>query len=93
VPGSYSAVVTRLPEDVLVVQHAQVMELDGSSSDGEIRFTTTRPGLWVLSFEATLAEAGTWTAESDDPQGRYKKGDELEYEQMAPTAYISFWVK
>jgi cobalt/nickel transport protein len=45
-----------------------------------------------LSFEATLDETGTWTAEEDDSQGHYRKGDSLEYEQIAPTAYLTFWV-
>lgn len=93
VPGSYSATVTRSPEDVLVIQHAQQTELVGSSSDGEISFVTTQPGLWVLSFEATLDESGTWKAEEEDPQGHYKKGDELKYEQIAPTAFLTFWVE
>ncbi len=92
VSGSYSAVVTRTPDDILVVQHAQETELEGSTADGEIIFQLTRPGLWVLSFEATLDETGTWTTKADDPQGRYKKGDKLEYEQLAPTAYLTFWV-
>ena len=91
--GSYSAVVTRSPQDVLMIQHAQETELEGSSSDGEISFETTRPGLWVLSFEATIDESGTWKADADDPAGNYKKGDELQYEQIAPTAYLTFWVE
>jgi hypothetical protein len=92
VGGSYSAVVTRLPEDVLVIQHAQETVVEGSTDDGLISFTLTEPGLWVLSFEATLDERGTWTAEEDDSQGHYRKGDELQYEQIAPTAYLTFWV-
>jgi cobalt/nickel transport protein len=92
VPGSYSAVVALSPEEVLVVQHAQVTEREGDSSDGTISFTTTRPGLWVLSFEATLDELGSWKAEADDPVGHYGKGEQLAYEQIAPTAYLSFWV-
>lgn len=92
VSGSYSAVVTRSPQDVLVIQHAQETEAEGSSSDGEISFKTTRPGLWVLSFEATIDESGSWTAVEDDPSGNYKKGDRLEYEEVAPTAYLTFWV-
>ena len=93
VPGSFSAVITRQPEDVLMIQHAQQTELAGESIDGSISINTTRPGLWVLSFEATIDEPGSWTAEGDDSQGHYKKGDVLEYEQIAPTAYLSFWVK
>lgn len=93
VPGSYSAVVTRSPEDVLMIQHAQESELEETSNDGKISFRTTRPGLWVLSFEATLDESGTWKAEADDSAGNYKKGDELQYEQIAPTAYLTFWVE
>lgn len=91
-PGSYSAVIVRSPEDVLVIQHAQQTEQEGSSSDGSISFTATRPGLWVLSYEATLDETGEWTAKEDDPQVHYKKGEQLSYEQIAPTAYLSFWV-
>jgi cobalt/nickel transport protein len=90
--GSYIAVVVRSLEDVLVIQHAQQTEQEGSSSDGSISFTATRPGLWVLSYEATLDEAGEWTAGEDDPQGHYKKGEQLSFEQIAPTAYLSFWV-
>ncbi|MCU0637164.1 MAG: DUF4198 domain-containing protein [Methanothrix sp.] len=92
VPGSYSAVINRYPEDVLVVQHVQDTEIAGESSDGSISFQTGQPGLWVLSFEATIAESGTWTAVLDDPSGNYKKGDKLEYEEVAPTAYLTFWV-
>lgn len=92
IPGSYSAVINRHPEDVLVVQHVQDTEVTGESSDGSISFQTGQPGLWVLSFEATVAESGSWTAVSDDPSGNYKKGDKLEYEEVAPTAYLSFWV-
>jgi cobalt/nickel transport protein len=92
VAGSYSAVITRLPEEVLVIQHAQETVVEGSTDDGLISFTLTEPGLWVLSFEATLDERGTWTAEEDDSQGHYRKGDKLQYEQIAPTAYLTFWV-
>ncbi|MDD1762787.1 MAG: DUF4198 domain-containing protein [Methanothrix sp.] len=93
VSGSLSAIVTRLPEDVLMVQHAQETELSTESIDGSISINTTRPGLWVLSFEATLDESGTWDATSDDAGEHYKKGDRQEYDQIAPTAYLSFWVK
>lgn len=92
VPGSYSAVVTRSPQDVLMIQHAQETELSGDSRDGTISFATGRAGLWVLAFEATIDESGTWTAAYDDPAGNYKKGEELEYEEVAPTAYLTFWV-
>lgn len=92
VPGSYSAVINRYHEDVLVVQHVQDTEITGESSDGSISFQTGQPGLWVLSFEATVAESGTWTAVSDDLLGNYKKSDRLEYEEVAPTAYLTFWV-
>lgn len=92
VPGSFSAVITRSPEDVLVVQHAQESEVSGESEDGIIRFSTGRAGLWVLAFEATIDESGTWTAAEDDPSGNCKKGDRLEYEEVAPTAYLTFWV-
>ncbi|NPV62434.1 MAG: DUF4198 domain-containing protein [Methanotrichaceae archaeon] len=92
VSGDYSATVVRLPEDVLVIQHAQETEIEGSSEDGNISFTTTKPGLWVLSFEATIDESGSWTAEEDDSQGYFRKGEELEYDQIAPTAYLTFWV-
>jgi cobalt/nickel transport protein len=92
VPGSYSAVIVRSLDDVLVVLHAQQTEKEGSSSDGSISFAATRPGLWVLSYEATLDETGEWTAKEDDPQGHYKKGEQLTYDQIAPTAYLSFWV-
>lgn len=93
ISGSYNAVVTRSPQDILVIQHSQATELEGSSSDGELSFVITLPGLWILSFEATIDERGTWKAEQDDSQGHYKKGDELQYEQIAPTAYLTFWVK
>lgn len=92
VSGSYSAVIARSPEDVLVIQHAQQTEQEGSSSDGSISFAVTRPGLWVLSYEATLDETGEWTAGEDDPKGHYKIGEQLQFEQIAPTAYLSFWV-
>jgi hypothetical protein len=92
VPGDYNAVVARLPDDMLVIQHAQETEIEDSSSNGKISFTTTKPGLWVLSFEATIDESGRWTAEEKDSQGHYQKGEELEYDQIAPTAYLTFWV-
>ena len=92
VAGSYSAVVTRSPEDVLMVQHSQEVELEGRTEDGSLSFLLTRPGLWVLSFEATLDETRSWKAAADDPKGNYKAGDELEYDQIAPTAYLTFWV-
>jgi len=92
VPGSYSAIITRSPEDVLVVQHAQESEISGESEDGIISFATGRAGLWVLAFEATIDESGTWTAVKDDPSENYKKGDQIEYEEVAPTAYLTFWV-
>lgn len=91
VDGDYSAMVVRAPEDVLMVQHAQEVEAEGSSTDGEIGFELTKPGLWVVTFEATIEETGTWAATSDDPNGNYDEGDELEYDQIAPTAYITFW--
>jgi cobalt/nickel transport protein len=93
VSGSLSTIITRQPVDVLMVQHAQETELEAESADGSININTTRPGLWVLSFEATIDESGTWDATSDDTAGHYKKSDHLDYEQMAPTAFLSFWVK
>jgi cobalt/nickel transport protein len=93
ISGSYNTVLTRSPQDVLVIQHAQTTEVEAISSDGEISFVTTRPGLWVLSFEATIDESGIWKAESDDSKGHYRKDDELQYDQIAPTAYLTFWVK
>ncbi len=92
ISGDYSAVVAKTPEDVLVIQHAQENEVEGSSEDGSLSFKLTRPGLWVLSFDATVDEGGRWTAESDDAQGHYEAGDEVEYGQIAPTSYLTFWV-
>ncbi len=92
-PGSYSAVVSRSPQDVLVVQHAQETETEGSSDDGTVDFQLTRPGLWVLSYEATVEEKGIWKAAADDSQGHWKAGDGMEYDQIAPTAYLTFWVE
>jgi len=46
----------------------------------------------VLAYEATIDESGTWTAVKDDPSENYKKGDQIEYEEVAPTAYLTFWV-
>ena len=92
VPGSYSAIITRSPEDVLVVQHAQESEISGESEDGVIRFAIGRAGLLVLTFEATIVESGTWTAVEDDPSGNYNKGTQLEYDEVAPTAYLTIWV-
>jgi cobalt/nickel transport protein len=92
ISGSYSAVINRYPQDVLVVQHVQDTEITGESEDGIIGFETGQPGLWVLSFEANIDESGSWTADADSSSGNYKKGDKLEYEQVAPTAYLTFWV-
>ncbi len=92
ISGSFSAVLSRLPQDVLVVQHSQQTEADGVSIDGQIDFALSSPGLWTVSVEATIEESGTWKAEADDPQGHYQSGDELQYEQIAPTAYLTFWV-
>ncbi len=89
--GDYSALVVRTPEDLLTIKHAQEAEVSGSSSEGEVEFEITLPGLWVLAFEATVDESSTWTAESDDPNGNYVEGDELDYDQITPTAYLTFW--
>ncbi|MDF0591386.1 DUF4198 domain-containing protein [Candidatus Methanocrinis natronophilus] len=91
VPGDYTAMVVKTPEDLLTVLHAYESEVDGTSSDGMIEFDLSKPGLWVVSFEATIDKSGTWTATTDDPNGRYRKGDRLEYDQIAPTAYLTFW--
>jgi cobalt/nickel transport protein len=64
----------------------------GESQDGIISFATGRAGLWVLAYEATIDESGTWTAVKDDPSENYKKGDQIEYDEVAPTAYLTFWV-
>lgn len=93
IAGSYSAIVTRSPEDILVVQHAQKTELEGISPDGSLNFQLTRPGLWVLSFEATIDKKGVWKANADDLKGHYKAGDDLEYDQIAPTGFLTFWVE
>jgi cobalt/nickel transport protein len=89
--GDYSAVVVRTPEDLLTIKHAQDVEVSGSSSEGEAEFELTLPGLWVVTFEATVDESGTWTAESDDENGNYAEGDELDFDQITPTAYLTFW--
>ena len=64
--GSYSAVVTRSPQDVLMIQHVSGDRAGREQQRRKISFETTRPGLWVLSFEATIDESGTWTADADD---------------------------
>lgn len=89
--GDYSAMVVRTPEDLLTIKHAQEVEVSGTSSDGEVEFELTLPGLWVVTFEATVDEGGSWTASSDDDNGNYAEGDVLEYDQIAPTAYLTFW--
>ena len=91
VEGDYTAMVVKAPEDLLTVLHAYESEVDGTSSDGTIEFDLSKPGLWVVSFEATIDKSGTWTATTDDPSGRYRKGDRLDYDQIAPTAYLTFW--
>jgi len=91
VGGDYAAMVVKSPQDVLTVLHASDSEVEGTTSDGTIEFDLSSPGLWVLSFEATVEESGTWTATSDDPSGRYREGESLDYDQIAPTAYLSFW--
>lgn len=91
VPGDFTAMVVKTPEDLLTVLHAYESEVDGSSSDGTIEFDLSKPGLWVVSFEATIDESGTWAATSDDASGRYRKGESLDYDQIAPTAYLTFW--
>lgn len=93
VAGSYSGIVVRSPEDVLVIQHAQETELEGDSQDGSLDFQLTRPGLWVLSYDASIDESGSWKATTDDSQGHWEAGDELEYDQITPTAYLTFWVE
>jgi cobalt/nickel transport protein len=92
VGGSYNGLVARSPSDVLMIQHVQDTELQGNSQDGSISFKTTRPGLWVLTFDATIDEKGKWQATGNDPNGHYRKGDDLEYDEIAPTAYLTFWV-
>lgn len=92
VEGDYTAMVVKTPEDLLTVLHAYESEVEGTSSDGTIEFDLSKPGLWVVSFEATIDDSGTWTATIDDPSGRYRRGDRLEYDQIAPTAYLTFWV-
>ena len=89
--GDYSAMVVRTPEDLLTIKHAQEVEVSATSSEGEVEFELTLPGLWVVTFEATVDESGTWIAESDDQNGNYAEGDELEYDQITPTAYLTFW--
>jgi cobalt/nickel transport protein len=91
VEGDYTAMVVKTPEDLLTVLHAYESEVEGTTGDGTIDFDLSKPGLWVVSFEATIEESGTWTATSDDPSGRYGKGDSLDYDQIAPTAYLTFW--
>jgi len=89
--GDYSATVVRNPEDLLTIKHAQDVEVSDTSSDGEVEFELTLPGLWVVTFEATVDESGSWTASGDDDNGNYAEGDELEYDQITPTAYLTFW--
>ncbi len=92
VDGYYNAMIARTPSDLLTVQHAEEYDAEGDSSDGEIEFELTRPGLWVVTFFADpVDEDGTWTATIDDPEGHYSQGDELEYDAIAPTAYLTFW--
>ncbi len=94
IDGDYNAVIVRTPSDLLTIQHAVAEEYDaeGYSSDGKIEFELTRPGLWVITFFAdTVEESGTWTATNDDPEGHYTQGDELDYDAIAPTAYLTFW--
>jgi len=90
--GYYNAMVVRTPSDLLTIQHAVECDVEGDSADGEIEFELTRPGLWVITFFADpIEESGTWTATSNDPEGHYHQGDELEYDAIAPTAYLTFW--
>jgi cobalt/nickel transport protein len=89
--GDYNAMVVRTPEDLLTIKHAQEVEVSGTSSEGEVEFELTLPGLWVVTFEATVDDSGSWTASSDDENSNYAEGDELEYDQITPTAYLTFW--
>ncbi len=92
IDGYYNAVMAKTPSDLLTIQHAVECDVEGDSEDGEISFELTRPGLWVITFYAdTVEESGTWTTTSDDPEGHYSQGDELEYDAIAPTAYLTFW--
>ena len=93
IEGDYNAMVVRTPKDVLMIQHAQEVEVFDSSSDGLVEFELTRPGLWVVTFEATIDESGTWTATSDGVNGNYEEGDLLDYDQITPTAYLTFWCR
>jgi cobalt/nickel transport protein len=92
VGGDFTGAVLKAPGDLLTVKHAHEYEVEGAASDGRIEFDLSKPGLWVVSFEATISESGTWTAEGDDPNGRYRKGDRLDYDRIAPSAYLTFWV-
>lgn len=89
--GDYSAMVVRTPEELLTIKHAQDVEVSGTTSEGELEFELSLPGLWVVTFEATIDDSGSWTALSDDENGNYAEGDELEYDQITPTAYLTFW--
>ena len=92
IDGYYNAMIARTPSDLLTIQCAVECEVEGDSEDGEISFELTRPGLWVITFFADMVEeSGTWTATSDDPEGHYTQEDELEYDAIAPTAYLTFW--
>jgi cobalt/nickel transport protein len=90
--GYYNAVVAKTPSDLLTIQHAEECEVEGDSEDGVISFELTRPGLWVITvFADSVEESGTWTATSDQESGYYNQDDELEYDAIAPTAYLTLW--
>jgi len=92
IDGYYNAVVAKTPSDLLTIQHAEECEVEADSEDGMISFELTMPGLWVVTiFANSVEESGTWTATSDHENGYYNQGDKLEYDAIAPTAYLTFW--
>ncbi|MHC1631023.1 MAG: DUF4198 domain-containing protein [Methanotrichaceae archaeon] len=91
VDGDYNAVLVKKPDDLLTVQHEQKCNVEGNSYNGEIDFELPKPGLWVITFNAKIDKSGTWTAISDDPKGHYHESDKLKYDQIMPTAFLSFW--
>jgi cobalt/nickel transport protein len=64
-----------------------------TDADGAFTASFTQAGPWQVMARVDLDEPGTWTATYDHSAGRFKAGDEVEYNVVRYTNVMSVWVK
>ena len=69
------------------------VQTGSAGEDGTFTVSFTQAGPWQVMASIDLNEPGKWTATYDHSAGRFKAGDEVDYNVVRYTNVMSVWVK